>query len=584
MDNPTFNATVRLGASDGTNGYFYALPRPEQGGRIVAKDSWNLKLTLLNDSDSSAFDVSTATSTEMYVALDDSDLLSGTLLANTASISTNEITFTCPAGSLTNDYARPFTNKGSAVIFVRIKDGDSTITLRQNINIVTEDMISGNDADPTVSSTLIQYTPTTPADWPDPDPTLVSDALDKNASRIYSLENNIKQNKFDATVAPAVSNDSSEGYSVGSVWIDITGDESYKCIDASVGAAAWAKTSLTTDELATVAISGNSDDLTEGSTKLLLTTAERSAISANTAKVTNATHTGDVTGSTALTISSTAITGKATVTAASGDFLLLSDTSDSGNLKKVDANDFLSASGETNTASNVGSGADVFKQKTGVDLEFRGINGSEGITAAVNADNIDLSLNTAGLTEELSPASGDELILWDGVNHKRVDWSNLPGAGGGETNTASNVGSGQDVFKQKTGVDLEFRGIDGTGLVTASTNGDNIELNVDPADIAAGTDNNQTGTTYTLVLTDADNKTVWMNNASANTVTIPTNASVAFPVGAKIMVIQEGAGATTVTGDTGVTVNGTSGGSKAVSAQYSGLLLSKRATDTWIVS
>lgn len=51
----------------------------------------------------------------------------------------------------------------------------------------------------------------------------------------------------------------------------------------------------------------------------------------------------------------------------------------------------LSGSGEINTASNVGSGADVFKQKTGVDLEFRGVNGISGISSVVNADNIDVS-------------------------------------------------------------------------------------------------------------------------------------------------------------------------------------------------
>ncbi|KKL81470.1 hypothetical protein LCGC14_1994450, partial [marine sediment metagenome] len=64
--------------------------------------------------------------------------------------------------------------------------------------------------------------------------------------------------------------------------------------------------------------------------------------------------------------------------------------------------------------------------------------------------------------------------------------------------------------------------------------------------------NAQTGTTYTLVLTD-DGKLVTMNNASANTLTIPTDASVAFPIGTRIDVMMIGVGVTTVTGDTGVT-------------------------------
>jgi len=65
------------------------------------------------------------------------------------------------------------------------------------------------------------------------------------------------------------------------------------------------------------------------------------AVVLNTAKITNANHTGDATGATALTLQSIAITGQSTVSAASGDFVLISDTGDSGNLKKVDALDFL---------------------------------------------------------------------------------------------------------------------------------------------------------------------------------------------------------------------------------------------------
>ncbi len=65
----------------------------------------------------------------------------------------------------------------------------------------------------------------------------------------------------------------------------------------------------------------------------------------NNAKVTNATHTGEVTGATALIVDKTAITNKTTVTPVAGDFVLISDTSDSGNLKKVDVTDFLGGGG-----------------------------------------------------------------------------------------------------------------------------------------------------------------------------------------------------------------------------------------------
>lgn len=59
----------------------------------------------------------------------------------------------------------------------------------------------------------------------------------------------------------------------------------------------------------------------------------------------NATHTGDVTGSTTLTIDKTAITGKTAVTAVGTDYVLISDTDDTGNLKKALVSDFLGASG-----------------------------------------------------------------------------------------------------------------------------------------------------------------------------------------------------------------------------------------------
>lgn len=62
--------------------------------------------------------------------------------------------------------------------------------------------------------------------------------------------------------------------------------------------------------------------------------AANSAVAINTAKATNATHTGDATGDTALTLANAAITGKIAVTPATDDYILISDTSDSGNLKK----------------------------------------------------------------------------------------------------------------------------------------------------------------------------------------------------------------------------------------------------------
>jgi hypothetical protein len=57
-----------------------------------------------------------------------------------------------------------------------------------------------------------------------------------------------------------------------------------------------------------------------------------------------------------------------------------------------------------------------------------------------------------------------------------------PAGGGGENNTASNVGLGEDIFKQKTGVDLEFKGIAVSGDLSISSNTTDITLSyTDPA-------------------------------------------------------------------------------------------------------
>lgn len=99
--------------------------------------------------------------------------------------------------------------------------------------------------------------------------------------------------------------------------------------------------------------------------------------------------------------------------------------------------------------------------------------------------------------------------------------------------------------------------------------------------------NAQTGTTYTLVLADGDGNTlVRLANAGAITVTVPTNASVPFPVGTVIPLQQYGAGQITVEGDTGVTINGDTPGEVTLAdGQYTTTAaLTKHATDTWTLT
>ena len=86
---------------------------------------------------------------------------------------------------------------------------------------------------------------------------------------------------------------------------------------------------------------------------------------------------------------------------------------------------------------------------------------------------------------------------------------------------------------------------------------------------------------YTLVIADAG-KQVEVSSASGVTLTVPTNAVAAFPIGTTIIIVQTGAGKITVAGSAGVTVNATPG--LKMYGQWSTALLLKRATDTWLLS
>jgi hypothetical protein len=79
-----------------------------------------------------------------------------------------------------------------------------------------------------------------------------------------------------------------------------------------------------------------------------------------------------------------------------------------------------------------------------------------------------------------------------------------------------------------------------------------------------------------------------MSNTSANTLTIPTNASVPFPVGTAISIQQINTGLTTVAAAGGVTLNttyrnGAAGFTTTAGNQWGTLHIRKTATDTWVV-
>ena len=116
--------------------------------------------------------------------------------------------------------------------------------------------------------------------------------------------------------------------------------------------------------------------------------------------------------------------------------------------------------------------------------------------------------------------------------------------------------------------------VDGQVLTAANVNSITEGVN----DIAFGIFNAQTGTTYTLVLSDVA-KVISLTNASAITLTVPTNASVAFPVGTQILLYQGGAGQVSVTSSDTIRAQGSK---TKMNGQYSVAGLLKVATTEWV--
>jgi len=173
----------------------------------------------------------------------------------------------------------------------------------------------------------------------------------------------------------------------------------------------------------------------------------------------------------------------------------------------------------------------------------------------------------SALTElATTPATTDELYINDGGTSKKITWANL--ISGTPAVTAVELGHATDTTI--TRVSAGVLAVEGATLAVE-------------ADVEVSTINADTTTALTAALTDRG-QTITMSNASANVLTIPANAAVAFDVGTVISVIMLGAGTTSITGDTGVTLNGVSAGSGAMSAQYGGVSLLKTATDTWVAS
>jgi hypothetical protein len=107
-------------------------------------------------------------------------------------------------------------------------------------------------------------------------------------------------------------------------------------------------------------------------------------------------------------------------------------------------------------------------------------------------------------------------------------------------------------------------------------------LNRNPIATATVLINAQTGTTFTPGLTDAG-KLVTASNPAAISITIPTDATVDFPIGTQILVMQLGAGQVTVSAVTPGTTTIISRSGTKTAGQYALISLIKVAANQWVV-
>lgn len=165
-------------------------------------------------------------------------------------------------------------------------------------------------------------------------------------------------------------------------------------------------------------------------------------------------------------------------------------------------NTILTSGGQAivTTASNVGSGSEVFKQKTIQDLEFKTITAGAGIIITGSADEIEIASNLA-LTTASNLGSGEQVFsakVGDDLQFRSIavdpssinltiatvgDQINI--ASTAEINTASNVGTGAGLFAQKSFYDLQFKSIvAGNNVSVTSTATEVFIASSAPADTA----------------------------------------------------------------------------------------------------
>lgn len=203
----------------------------------------------------------------------------------------------------------------------------------------------------------------------------------------------------------------------------------------------------------------------------------------------------------------------------------------------------------------------------------------------------DLKISELPASDALTGAELVELVQ-GGVN-KRTTTQDIADLGGGGGTVESVTGDGVDntdpenpVLSFPTPSDIGLGNVDNTSdankpISTATQMALNLKSDI-LSTFRTLTSDHTLDSTDLASVNAGDVLEIQMNVAIANSVTIPANATQAFPVGSNIIVSQIGAGQTSIVAAVGVTINSANGWVK-IAYQYASVVLTKTATNTWSI-
>lgn len=224
------------------------------------------------------------------------------------------------------------------------------------------------------------------------------------------------------------------------------------------------------------------------------------------------------------------------------------------------------------SAANHASGAVIYPVFTANDAD------EANEVAAKLTTKGDLLVTTGSALNRLAVGTNDYALLADSAATNGVKWGQIPAAGLASDSVTTAKILDANVTEAKLASNAVATAKIADNAVTQAKLADRV---IGSAEYDNLTLNAQTGTTYTLVLADA-HKLVTLSNASAITLTVPPNSSVAFETGDQVNLLQLGAGQVTVAAGSGVTLRA-QGTKVKLNGQYAIATLVKIASDEWVL-